>query len=337
MNSDVPFTRHRPIRLFFKGMLLPLLFVLIATMQSRQAAVAADKLNKPYNLDPTGTPTGTRTPTSQPTSTVTLRPIATPPPPTRIPTSEPTAIPTPVPVLQPASDGVKRTANVPILMYHYISAPPNPNDKIRIGLSVSPEHFDAQMKLLADNGYQSITLLDLYQYLAAGRDLPAKPIVLTFDDGYVDNYENAYPILQKYGLIGTFFVLTESSDYADPNYMSWPMIKEMSDNGMDIELHSKDHIDLRYCSYECLIFQIIGGRQSIEGHTGRPVNFMAYPSGKYNDTLLRFLNTNNFWAAVTTINGRIHSLSESLLWTRLRVPGQLTPEGFAKLLGITNK
>jgi len=333
MKSDVPFTRHRRIRLFFKGMLIPLLFVLIASRQFRQAAVAADKLNKPYELDPTGT----HTPTATLRPTVTASPTVTPFPPTLTSTIDPTVVSTPVPASRPAPDGVKRKANVPVLMYHYISAPPDPNDRIRIGLSVSPEHFDAQMKLLADNGYHTITLLDLYQYLAAGRNLPAKPIILTFDDGYVDNYENAYPILQKYGLVGTFFVLTAPPDYADPNYMSWPMIKEMSDNGMDIELHSKDHIDLRYCSYECLIFQIIGGRQSIEGHTGRPVNFMAYPSGKYNDTLLRFLNTNNFWAAVTTINGRVHSLSDSLLWTRLRVSGQLTFEGFTKLLGITNK
>ena len=315
-------------------MLIPLIFVLISAIQPWQANVAAGNLNKPIDLDD---PTETRTPTTTLRPTVTASPTVTPFPLTPMPTLGPTAVPTPVPASPPAPDGIKRTANVPILMYHYISAPPNPNDTIRVGLSVPPEYFAAQMKLLADNGYHTITLLDLYQYLATGRDLPDKPIVLTFDDGYVDNYENAFPILQTYGLVGTFFVLTDPSDYADPNYLSWPTIKEMSDNGMDIELHSKDHIDLRYCSYECLIFQIIGGRQSIEGHTGRPVNFMAYPSGKYNDTLLRFLNTNNFWAAVTTVNGRIHSLSDSLIWTRLRISGQITPEGFAKLLGITNK
>lgn len=246
----------------------------------------------------------------------------------------PTGVVFPDPIFPPEFDGIARAASVPILMYHYISTPPSANDKIRVGLSVPPEMFEAQIKLLADNGFTTITLFDLYSHLAAGRALPANPIVLTFDDGYLDNYQNALPILKKYGLTGTFFVLTGPADVKDPAYLSWDMIEEMSRAGLDMQLHAKDHVDLRHRRYEDLIWQIIGGRQSIEAHTGKPVVFMAYPSGKYDDAVLKFLTKNNFWAAVTTESGRTHTLPDALTWTRVRVAGQLRLTDFARLLGV---
>lgn len=259
-----------------------------------------------------------------------MPPTATPEP---VPL-EPTAVLTPIPIGPPAPDGVARTADVPILMYHYISAAPSANDRIRYGLSVTPEMFEAQLKLLQDNGCTTITLRDLYTYLAIGTPLPDNPIILTFDDGYLDNYTNAFPLLQKYGMIGTFFVLTGPADEGNPAYLSWDMIQEMNDGGMDIQLHSRAHLDMRNRSYDWLVFQLIGGRQSIEGHTGKPVNFMAYPSGKYDANLLRFLRDTNFWAAVTTAAGRQHVLQDALLWERVRISGQMRLPDFAKLLGI---
>jgi peptidoglycan/xylan/chitin deacetylase (PgdA/CDA1 family) len=247
---------------------------------------------------------------------------------------EPTVVLTPVPVAPPAPDGIARIADVPILMYHYISASPSAQDRIRYGLSVPPEMFDAQLKLLSDNGYTTITLRDLYNHLAIGTPLPENSIILTFDDGYLDNYTNAFPILQKYGMIGTFFVLTGPADEGQPAYLSWDMIQEMNDGGMDIQLHSRAHLDMRNRSYDWLVFQIVGGRQSIEGHTGKPVNFIAYPSGKFDANLQRFLRDTNFWAAVTTAAGRRHVLSEALAWDRVRISGQLRLADFAKLIGI---
>jgi peptidoglycan/xylan/chitin deacetylase (PgdA/CDA1 family) len=248
---------------------------------------------------------------------------------------EPTAVLTPIPIAPPAPDGVARTADVPILMYHYISAAPSAQDRIRYGLSVSPEMFGAQLKLLQDNGFTTITLRDLYNYLAIGTPLPNNPIILTFDDGYLDNYTNAFPLLQKYNMIGTFFVLTGPADDGDPAYLTWDMIQEMSNAGMDMQLHSRAHLDMRNRPYDWLVFQIIGGRQSIEGHTGKPVIFMAYPSGKYDTNLQHFLRDTNFWAAVTTAFGGRHVLQDALIWDRVRIAGQLRLQDFAKLLGIT--
>lgn len=276
----------------------------------------------PVTSTPTHTPSPTPTPTAQPTATPEPAPL------------EPTPVLTPIPIAPPAPDGVVRTADVPILMYHYISAAPSANDRIRYGLSVTPEVFDEQLKLLQDNGFTTVTLRDVYEHLALGTPLPEKPIVLTFDDGYVDHYTNAFPILQKYGMIGTFFVLTGPADEGEPAYLTWDMIQEMSDADMDIQLHSRAHLDMRNRSYDWLVFQIIGGRQSIEGHTGKPVIFMAYPSGKYDANLQRFLRDTNFWAAVTTAPGSRHVLSDAMNWDRVRISGQMRLQDFAKLLGI---
>ncbi len=258
-----------------------------------------------------------------------------PRPPTETPLPAPTEIALPGEVLPPQPDGVKRSVEVPILMYHYISAAPSALDRIRYGLSVPPEMFEAQLQLLSEQGFSTITLRDVYEYLAVGKVLPANPIVLTFDDGYLDNFTNAFPLLQKYGMTGTFFVLTGRADAGDPAYLSWDMIQAMSNAGMDIQLHSRDHLDMRGRSFDWLFFQIIGGRQSIEGHTGKPVIFLAYPSGKYDASVLQFLKQFNFWGAVTTAYGEIHALGDALLWTRVRISGQLQLKDFARLLGIS--
>ncbi len=197
-----------------------------------------------------------------------------------------------------------------------------------------PEKFDAQMNLLAGQGYHSITLLEMYAYLQKGEPLPTTPVVITFDDGYIDNYQFAFPILKKYGFIGTFFILSGPIDNGNPNYMTWDMVKELSNSGMDIELHSRDHVDLRNRSFQYLVFQIVGGRQTIEAHTGQPIHFMAYPSGKYDAAVLRFLPSADFWGAVTTQNGKVHSLTDALTWTRVRISGRQTIKGFAKTLGL---
>ena len=89
-------------------------------------------------------------------------------------------------------------------------------------------------------------------------------------------------------MAGTFFVLTGPADDGEAAYLTWDMITEMSNAGMDIQLHSREHLDMRNRAFDWLVFQIIGGRQSIEGHTGKPVIFMAYPSGKYDANVLRF-------------------------------------------------
>ena len=105
-------------------------------------------------------------------------------------------------------------------MYHYVSEPPADADIYRRDLSVTPANFEVQLAWLQGQGYESITLTDLVYHLARGWSLPDKPVILTFDDGYRDNYTNAFPLLLEYGYTGTFFLVTGPIDFENPDYLT---------------------------------------------------------------------------------------------------------------------
>ncbi len=236
-------------------------------------------------------------------------------------TPSPTPTPTLTPTPYPTPDGQSRTVRVPILMYHYISAPPPGADRYRRDLSVPPDVFRAQMEYLKAQGYQTIALRDLVYALTRGTPLPPKPIVITFDDGYRDNYENAFPVLRELGFTGTFFVLTGPIDQNNPIYMSWDQLREMRAAGMEIGVHSRDHVELRGRSYEYLVWQILGASQAVERQLGFRPEVFSYPSGLYDRRTVEVLRSAHFWAAVTTRGGITHRTEELLTLKRVRVRG----------------
>jgi len=230
--------------------------------------------------------------------------------------------PTPTPVVLPDQ------ARVPILMYHYVSElPPNP-DRYRRDLTVLPENFEAQLQYLAEAGYHTITLADLYLHLTQGYPLPEKPIVLTFDDGYRDAYEVVFPLLLDYGFTGTFFVLATPAHFESPGYLTWAHMKEMSDAGMEIQAHGRDHVDLRGCPYDYLIYQTLGIQEAIQYHTGRLPRFFCYPSGRYDANVITVLKSAGYWGAVTTEWGKTHTREDLFEMPRLRIRGSDTLESF---------
>ena len=241
---------------------------------------------------------------------------ANPPPPTKTPT------PVPLP----------GQAEVPILMYHYVSELPPGADRYRRDLTVTPERFEAQLQYLAQAGYHPISLTDLYLNLREGYPLPPKPIVLTFDDGYRDAYEVAFPLLLKYGFTGTFFVLATPAHFESPEYLTWAQMKEMSDAGMDIQSHGRDHVDLRNRPYDFLVYQTLGVQEAIEYHTGRLPRFFCYPSGKRDANLIAVLKSAEYWAAVTTEWGRTHTRDNLFELPRLRVRGGASLESFVDMV-----
>jgi len=232
----------------------------------------------------------------------------------------PPAIPTPV--VLPVQ------ARVPILMYHYVSElPPNP-DRYRLDLTVLPENFQAQLQYLADAGYHTVTLTDLYLYLTQGYPLPEKPIILTFDDGYKDAYEVVFPLLLDYGFTGAFFVLATPTHFESPAYLTWAQMKEMSDAGMDIQAHGRDHVDLRGRSYDYLVYQTLGIQEAIQHHTGRLPRFFCYPSGQYDANVIAVLKSAGYWGAVTTEWGQVHTQETLFKMPRVRIRGGDTLASF---------
>lgn len=288
---------------------------------------------------PTETATPSRTPPPSDTATATLEP---PPTDTLRPTSTatpsltptPTVTPSPTPTFTPwpTPDGQQRRLTVPILMYHHVQVPPEGADVFERDLSVLPDNFAAQLAYLRDNGYTSISLYDLQYALTQGRPLPERPIILTFDDGYIDNYNHAYPLLRQHGFTGTFFIVTDFVDNGNPAYMSWGQIEEMAAAGMDMEPHSRDHADLRHRDHDFLVWQILGPRLTLEAHTGRQPRFFAYPSGHYDEAAVRVLQEAGFWGAVVTAYGVDHSLDEAYALSRIRMRGGYSLATFASLL-----
>lgn len=287
---------------------------------------------------PTLTPTATPSPTPTPTATYTPTPTDTPTPTptaTHTPTPTPTATltPTPTPLL-PTPDGVTRQVRVPILMYHHVDTPSADAGPIRRDLSVLPENFDAQLRYLSQGGYQPITLNDLALHLTVGKPLPPKPIILTFDDGYVDNYTQAFPLLLGHGFVATFFLTTSPIDAQNPDFLSWDQVTEMAATGMRFEPHSYDHPDMRNRGFQFLVFQIVGPREAIEARTGEPTRFFAYPSGRYDQFVIDVLKSAHFWGGVLTEQGATHTSNDLFTLRRVRVQGGDDLDTFIRKLNL---
>jgi peptidoglycan/xylan/chitin deacetylase (PgdA/CDA1 family) len=223
---------------------------------------------------------------------------------------------------------------VPILMYHHVADPPTGADAIRVDLSVPPARFEEQLRYLQAKGYQTISLDDLALYLTVGEPLPARPIVLTFDDGYIDAYTHAFPALQRFGFSGTFFLMTQPIDAHDPEWLSWANVEEMSAAGMRFEPHSYDHPDMRNRSYDFLVFQILAPKEAIEARTGETCRFFAYPSGQYDQAVVDVLRSANFWGAVVTVQGATHGSDDLFELRRIRVRGSDDVDAFARKLNL---
>jgi len=214
-------------------------------------------------------------------------------------------------------------------MYHYVSEPPPDADAIRRDLSVAPQQFTAQLAWLREAGYTSITLRELTLALQMGYALPERPVVLTFDDGYRDAYEQAFPLLQEHGFVGTFFLITSMADMGNPSYVTWEQVSEMSAAGMEMQAHCYSHMDLRGRSVDYLVWQVLGAKEAIEARTHVPVRFFCYPSGKYDGRVMQVLHSAGYWAAVTLIEGVEQRSTAPFELQRIRVRGGYDTETIA--------
>jgi peptidoglycan/xylan/chitin deacetylase (PgdA/CDA1 family) len=237
------------------------------------------------------------------------------------PTTVRRLVPTPTPLPLPTPDGTPRRVVIPILMYHHIGQPGPGTDAIRRDLSVSPANFEAQLRYLIQHGYEPITLESLMLHLQIGRPLPPKPVVLTFDDGFRDNYTNAYPLLREYGFVGTFFVITGFLDEGRPEYVSWSEVELMHTNGMEIGSHTYTHPSLKGKSFDYIVWQVLGSKEAIEARTQEPVRFFSYPSGQYDQQVIDVLRSAGYWGAVTVEAGSLQSSERPFELKRIRVRG----------------
>ncbi|MDO7744857.1 MAG: polysaccharide deacetylase family protein [Pedobacter sp.] len=184
---------------------------------------------------------------------------------------------------------------VPILCYHQIRDW-KPKDSQTAKDYITPiATFKGHMKMLADSGYHTILLDQLYDYLNNGTHLPSKPIVLTFDDTDLDQYTIAAPEMKKYGFKGAFFVMTVS--LGRPNYMSKAQVKDLSVQGQDIGSHTWDHHNVKKYQGKDWETQIDKPTKTLEEITGKKIYHFAYPFGLWNKEAIPELKKRGFKSA----------------------------------------
>ena len=185
---------------------------------------------------------------------------------------------------------------IPIMMYHNVAF----TDEYRAN-TVSPQHFGQQMAYLKDHGFRVLSFEELVQLTKTGQTLPRKSVVITFDDGYADNYEYAYGILRKYGYPAIIFVPTDLMNAE--GYLTWEQLKEMAGNGIAIGSHTRRHTYLPDLSPAEQRDEIFGSKQIIEQNLGVPADYFSYPVGGFSAAIKQLLKEAGYQGAVATNRG----------------------------------
>lgn len=269
------------------------------------------------NLEPTTTPQvieAVATPTFTPTIV--------------LPTATATRAATPTAFVTPPASG--EAAIVPILMYHHLADLPRDATELEQTWTVAPKNFDAQMNFLAERGFRTITMAQLVAHLRDRQPLPSKPIIISFDDGWEEQYAVAFPILKKYGQSGTFFVYTNPLDRKQ--FLSWKQIEEMAAAGMDFQAHSLTHPHLRALAPDVAYREIAESKAILEKRLGKPVVAFSYPFGEYDDAVIQMVKRAGFASAVTLASGYKQRVDELFTLHRIRVSYNDSLEDLVKRL-----
>ena len=195
--------------------------------------------------------------------------------------SEPTSIPEGT--SKNTAKQIMDKKEVPVLCYHRIT------EGSKSEYAVTPATFMAHMKVLADSGYHSVSPDQLYDYLVYNKELPTKPVMITFDDSRIEHFTIAAPIMEKHGFKGVFFIMTIT--YNKKNYMTTDQLAQLSQKGHTIGLHSWDHtMVIKYKDATDWQKQVAEPKKKLEKIVGKPVEYWAYPNGVYNHNATVELN-----------------------------------------------
>ncbi|MBK5233014.1 MAG: polysaccharide deacetylase family protein [Thermoleophilia bacterium] len=213
---------------------------------------------------------------------------------------------------QPDSSWKPSKAPVPILMYHVIGEPADGVAVPYPELYLSADDFQAQVDWLEENGYTAVTLVQVQDAWYDGATLPEKPIVLSFDDGYLGQYTDAMPILREKGWAGQLNLKAEGSD------LSSTEVKKMVKAGWEIASHTITHADLTTISGTQLDDEISGSRDQLEKDLGVKIENFCYPAGVYNDEVVAAVEAAGYRGA-TTVDPGLAERSEPFTLKRIRI------------------
>lgn len=210
---------------------------------------------------------------------------------------------------------------IPVLMYHFVGrATLEKNGRSVSSYNVTAADFEAQLVLLQQLGYHPVTVGEIAAVLDGTGSLPERPVAITFDDGWREQYEVAFPILQKYRMRATFFVSTAFVGY--PRFMSWEALAEMQDAGMEIASHGRKHISLVEADDKEAWREIALSKEKLEEELGVPVVSFAYPFGGYRRGLPAMLERAGYKVAVGVGGSAVHRPGSRYYFRRIEVRGQ---------------
>lgn len=222
------------------------------------------------------------------------------------------------------------STKIPILIYHSIRPYHRFDTKTIKRFVVPPDVLDSQLKYLYDSGYTTVTLEEVAAYFQGSARLPAKPVILTFDDGWRNHYTLALPILEKYGMKATFFVFTEA--LGKSSFMTWEHVALLAAAGMEIGNHTKTHPYLfKITNEKRLHDEIIVSKQLLEERLGMKIKVFATPFSRTNDAIGSIAEKAGYTAARTESWGAYQS-KDTLNFTGIEAPNTL--QRFKELLSL---
>lgn len=176
--------------------------------------------------------------------------------------------------------------HIPILLYHDLQPEYEPH---RAVITVTPERFDEHILALLNNGYTPVSFEDVHNASLGIYTLPEKPVIVSFDDGYLTNYTYAFPIIQKYGIKSTIFVITKTVGQAggDHPHFTWEQAKIMQKSGLvSIQSHTFSHNDMQTLDAFQIEREIRLSKYMIEKNLGTPCDMLAFPFGSCNQNIV---------------------------------------------------
>jgi peptidoglycan/xylan/chitin deacetylase (PgdA/CDA1 family) len=223
---------------------------------------------------------------------------------------------------------------VPILMYHSIGYEEG-------SFFVSPENFNRQMRYLKDKGYEVISLDELVKSIESKKRVRRNKVVITFDDGYKDNFTYAYPVLKRYNFPATIFLITDyigtKSNPGEKEFMLWEDVVVMSNNGISFGGHTKSHITLGLMVDEKQAFEeIAGSKEALEKKIDGRVDYFCYPVGAFNERIKELVRKAGYKGACATNRGYVKYNRDVYELKRIKVTNSDTNKPFsfwAKLSG----
>jgi len=222
---------------------------------------------------------------------------------------------------------------VPILMYHSIS------DAEGSSLHVSPENFSKQMTFLNKSGYRVISLNDLVEGITAGKKFTPGTVVITFDDGYKNNYLDAFPVLAKYDMPATIFLITNYIN-EKPDYVTWDQVRLMTSKGISFGGHTRNNVYLPSVKdAKSLVNEVAGPKKDIEAKTDAKAEYFCYPTGGFNEKVKLAVKEAGYKGACSTNRGTDRFNVDVYELTRVKVTNSDMTKPFhfrAKLSGYYN-